>query len=95
MLDEDLVEMNYKEYHESGEDVYPSLTVCLRQTYDQEISPLYDQTNEKLKKWDYNLTFRAYKSFLAGGCVFDAPKDQRKFDEDSDYCRELKRNEMR
>ena len=78
VLDADLVELQYKDYQASEEDVYPSLTVCFPLNIHRINSPLHE---EKLKKWDSNLTSGVYKFFLAGSC------------KSSEYCDGVKRNE--
>ena len=54
ILDEDLVELQYKDYQDTEGDVYPSLTVCF---------PLNLYTHA-----DSNLTSQAYIQFLKGIC---------------------------
>ena len=49
MLDEDLVELQYKDYQDTERDVYPSLTVCFPLNIYRINSPVNE---EKLKKWD-------------------------------------------
>ena len=75
ILDDDLVELQYKDYQDTEEDVYPSLTVCFP------LNVNYPVHDEKLKKWDSNLTSRAYKFFLKGDC------------NSWGYCYSVKRNE--
>jgi hypothetical protein len=56
-LNDDLVQIFYKEFHETQEDIYPSVTFCLRNPFLQ----------DKLIKYDPNLTARFYEGLLSGG----------------------------
>ena len=72
--------MQYKDYQNTEGDVYPSLTVCFPLKLSNENSPMHDEMNERLRKWDSNLTSRAYLQFLKGYCYMG-------------YCLDVKRNE--
>ena len=57
-LDEDLVQMYYKGFHEAPDDIYPSLTYCLHEQI----------IEERLKNIDKSLSILSYKKFLSGDC---------------------------
>ena len=55
-LDEDLAQIAYKEFHQTQEDIYPSVTFCLRNPF----------LKNKLLTYDPNLTSRFYQNVLSG-----------------------------
>ena len=68
LLDDDLAEIHYKEYHENPEDLYPSITIYLRQWFIDSTSPMFQLINEKLQNFDSNLDSHIYEHFLSGRC---------------------------
>ena len=86
-LDEDLVQIYFKEYHETPDDIYPSLTYCL---HDQLIE-------DRLKSYDKNLSILSYKKFLSGDCNLGRLKwengEEIFIDPEVEWCDNVKRNE--
>ena len=58
-LNADLVQIFYKQFHESVDDIYPSITFCLNHPF----------VKEKLTKYDPNLTSPFYRDILTGKCM--------------------------
>ena len=59
-LNKDVAEIKFKEFQETSDDIYPSITFCNRSPFVQ----------ENLAKYDKKLTIDAYKKFLAGHCSY-------------------------
>jgi hypothetical protein len=61
-LNADLVQILYKEFHESIDDIYPSITFCLNHPF----------VEEKLLKYNSNLKIPFYKDILSGAACRQA-----------------------
>ena len=58
-LNHDVTEIAFKEFHGNSDDIYPSLTLCLKDPF----------LGDRLRKYDQNLTISLYKAFLRGGAI--------------------------
>ena len=82
-LDEDLVQIYFKGYHETPDDIYPSLTYCIKNTIQT------PKMEDRLKKFDQNLTILSYQKFLIGDCSWGRSNgDEPEFE----WCNDVKRN---
>lgn len=59
-LNKDVAEINFREFHETIDDLYPSTTFCHRKPF----------ILKKLQKYDENLTIEGYTNFLGRNDIF-------------------------
>ena len=60
-LDKDMTEINFREYHGTADDMYPSMTFCHQNPF----------ILDELQKYNKNVTVKRYKQLLAGSFLDD------------------------